>query len=71
MTEADDVLLFDQSLNKYLEHEMMTKENSIRQALARGYCHPDNANKELDAKLIEAMTSEVVKALAPKDRICE
>ena len=35
-------------------------------ALARGYCHPDNSSKELDSKLIEAMTQEVVKSLTPE-----
>lgn len=63
MPNDDDVTLFDQSLNKYLENELMTIENRIRQALARGYCHPDNSHKELDAKLIEVMTQEVVKSL--------
>lgn len=43
----------------------MNMETQVRQALARGYCHPDNANKELDAKLIEAMAEEVVKSLTP------
>lgn len=32
-------------------------ETQVRQALARGYCHPDNAHKELDAKLIEAVSA--------------
>jgi hypothetical protein len=45
--------------------EKMTMEDQVRQALARGYCHPDNASKELDSKLIEAMTEEVVKTLTP------
>lgn len=45
--------------------ETMTMEDQVRQALARGYCHPDNSHKELDAKLIEAMTQEVVKSLTP------
>jgi hypothetical protein len=41
-------------------------ESLIRQAIARGYCHPENAAKELDAVLIEAMVQEVVAALPPK-----
>jgi hypothetical protein len=44
----------------------MTMEDQVRQALARGYCHPDNSHKELDAKLIEAMAQEVVKSLTPE-----
>jgi hypothetical protein len=34
-------------------------QTKLRQALARGYCHPDNSNKEVDAVLIEAMAQEV------------
>jgi hypothetical protein len=41
----------------------MDMETQVRQALARGYCHPENSSKELDAKLIEAMAQEVVKTL--------
>ena|ERR1035437_8594044 len=47
------------------ECNTMTMEDQIRKALARGYCHPDNSHKELDAVLIEAMTEEVVKTLTP------
>ena len=43
----------------------MDMETQVRQALARGYCHPDNANKELDAALIDAMAQEVIKTLTP------
>ena len=31
----------------------------IRGALARGYCHPENENKELDSDLINAMVEEI------------
>jgi len=44
----------------------MSLEEQVRQALARGYCHPENASKELDADLIEAMAQEVVKSLTPE-----
>jgi hypothetical protein len=37
----------------------------IRQALARGYCTPENKHKELDAVLIEAMEKEIIKSLFP------
>jgi hypothetical protein len=43
----------------------MDMETQVRQALARGYCHPDNSHKELDAALIDAMAAEVVKAFTP------
>ena len=36
----------------------------IRQALTRGYYHSDNARKEVDVALIEAMADEVMAALA-------
>lgn len=29
-------------------------------ALARGYCHKDNSNKEMDAMLLEAQAEEIV-----------
>ena len=38
----------------------------IRQAVARGWCHPKNASKEMDADLAEAIIAEVVKAMTPK-----
>jgi hypothetical protein len=66
MREANDVLIFDHSVNTFLEDYMMTFDNEIRQALARGYCHSDNTSKELDAHLIEAMTTEVLKVVLPK-----
>lgn len=31
----------------------------LRQAMARGYCTPENGNKELDAVLIDAMIKEI------------
>ena len=40
----------------------MNMETQIREALARGYCHPLNAHKELDAVLIEAMLHELLEA---------
>ncbi len=38
---------------------MTDYQTQLRQALARGYCHPDNSHKEVDATLIEAMAREV------------
>lgn len=38
----------------------------VEAALARGYCHPDNSHKELDAVLIKAMTTEVHAALSSR-----
>jgi hypothetical protein len=43
----------------------MDMETQVRQALARGYCHPANASKEVDADLIEAMAQEVVQTFTP------
>ena len=40
-------------------------ETQIRQALARGYCTPENEHKELDAVLIEAMKEEIIKSFSP------
>jgi hypothetical protein len=45
--------------------EKMDLETQITQALARGYCHPKNSAKEVDADLIEAMVKEVVESLTP------
>ena len=45
----------------------MTLEKQVRQAIARGYCHPDNSTKEIDPVLIEAMVQEVVKTLTPAE----
>ena len=42
-------------------------ERLLREALARGYCSPENEKKELDATLIEAMVKEAVKALTSPD----
>ena len=43
----------------------MDMETQISQALARGYCTPENEHKELDATLIEAMTEEIIKSFSP------
>ncbi len=43
----------------------MDMKTQIRQALARGYCTPENAGKELDAFLVEAMTKEVLASFQP------
>lgn len=43
----------------------MDMETQIRQALARGYCTPENRHKELDVMLIEAMKEEIIKSFSP------
>lgn len=46
----------------------MSYEQQIREAMARGYCTPENSSKEMDSVLIDAMTQEVLKSvgLIPK-----
>lgn len=41
----------------------MTVEQKIRMAVARGWCHPKNANKVMDTDLAFAITEEVKKEL--------
>ena len=43
----------------------MTLKEQITQAVARGWCHPKNAHKEMDADLAEAIADEVFKELRP------
>lgn len=43
----------------------MSMEEQITQAVARGWCHPKNAHKEMDADLALAIVAEVVKSLTP------
>lgn len=38
----------------------MATRSDIMGALARGYCHKDNSNKEMDAMLLEAQAEEIV-----------
>ena len=45
----------------------MTMEDQVRQAVARGWCHPANASKEMDADLVEAIVAEVVKTFTPTE----
>jgi hypothetical protein len=40
-------------------------EIRLREALARGYCSPDNADKVLDPVLIDAMVKQVVAEITP------
>jgi hypothetical protein len=35
----------------------------IREAVARGWCHPKNRRKKMDINLVEAITEEVRKLL--------
>jgi hypothetical protein len=39
--------------------------SELRGAVARGWCSPENSNKEMDAVLAEAVSVEVWKALYP------
>tara|TARA_R110000868_G_scaffold1103_1_gene8423 strand:- start:10891 stop:11139 length:249 start_codon:yes stop_codon:yes gene_type:complete len=41
---------------------MKVKEKII-QALARGYCSPENSGKEVDIELINSMSDEVIKVI--------
>jgi hypothetical protein len=43
----------------------MSMADQIRQAVARGWCHPKNSAKEMDADLVEAIVAEVVKSVTP------
>jgi len=43
----------------------MNMETQIREALARGYCSPENEHKILDPVLIEAMTRELLQSFTP------
>ncbi|MDP2363758.1 MAG: hypothetical protein Q8M94_08315 [Ignavibacteria bacterium] len=43
----------------------MDMKTQIRQALARGYCSPENEQKVLDPVLIEAMTRELLELFTP------
>jgi hypothetical protein len=44
----------------------MTLEEQVRQAVARGWCDPRNAHKEMDVDLADAISEEVVKSFSPK-----
>lgn len=43
----------------------MDMKTQIMQALARGYCSPQNEQKVLDPDLIEAMTKELLASFTP------
>lgn len=43
----------------------MDMETQIKEALARGYCSPENEHKILDPVLIEAMTRELLQSFTP------
>jgi hypothetical protein len=44
----------------------MDMKTQIIQALARGYCSPENEQKVLDPVLIEAMTKELMESFTPR-----
>ena len=37
----------------------MTDDDLVRQAIARGWCHPKNSSKEMDPDLADAIAAEV------------
>jgi hypothetical protein len=42
--------------------------NLLRKAIARAWCNPMNAQKEMDADIVEAAVDEVLTALAASGR---
>ena len=40
-------------------------ETQVLQALARGYCSPENSGKIVDPDLIQAMAKEIIEAFSP------
>lgn len=54
-------------LNLRRRFDKMIDLKELRGAVARGWCHPKNSHKEMDADLAEAIVSEIVK-LADKLR---
>ena len=44
----------------------MNMETQIKEALARGYCSPENSHKTVDVELMMAMTKELLKAFTPR-----
>lgn len=43
----------------------MDMETQVLQALARGYCHPENSGKVVDPDLIKAMAKEIIESFSP------
>ena len=43
----------------------MNLEEQVIQAVARGWCHPDNSHKVMDVDLAKAIAAEVVKSFSP------
>jgi len=43
----------------------MKMETQVREAVARGWCHPKNAHKEMDSDLADAIVEEVVASFTP------
>lgn len=48
-------------LNLYQKFDRVTKPEGLRGAVARGWCHPKNSHKEMDADLAEAIVGEIIK----------
>ena len=49
----------------------LTIQEEIRGALARGYCTDDNADKQLDAVLVEAQAKEIEKLICPAGMVAK
>lgn len=43
----------------------MSLEEQVRQAVARGWCDPRNAHKEMDVDLADAIAEEIVRSFSP------
>jgi len=44
----------------------MDMETRVLQALARGYCSPENSGKTVDPELIKAMAKEIIESFSPR-----
>jgi len=45
-------------------------ETQVLQALARGYCSPENSGKTVDPDLIKAMAKEIIESFSPSRERC-
>lgn len=43
----------------------MDLETQIKEAVARGYCHPKNCEKIVDPDLLKAIVAEIMKSIQP------
>jgi hypothetical protein len=49
----------------------MSLEEQVRQAVARGWCDPRNAHKEMDVDLADAISAEVIESFRPTPNLRE